>query len=343
MRYKLLGRSGLRVSELAFGAMTFGEEWGFGSDAAECRRMVGAYRDAGGNFFDTANKYTNGSSERILGEILGEERARVVVATKYTLSMHPGDPNGCGNQRKNMVQALEESLCRLGTDYVDLFWVHAWDGLTPIDEVMRGLDDLVRAGKVLYVGVSDTPAWVVAQANTLAELRGWSRFVGLQIPYSLIERTVERELLPMAAALGLAVTPWGAVGGGVLTGKYTRGDGPPQDSGRAQMNAGRLTDRNLNIAREVDAVADELGGTSSQVALRWLLDRGPQVIPIVGARTTAQLKENLAALDLALDEAQTSRLDEVSRIEPGFPHDFMATPMVRELVHGDTADELLGG
>ena len=225
MRYKLLGKSGLRVSELALGTMTFGEEWGWGASKEECHKMFDAYAHAGGNFIDTANRYTEGTAERIIGELIAADRAHFVLASKYTLKMRNGDPNYCGNHRKNMVQSLEASLKRLHTDYLDLFWVHAWDFLTPVEEVMRGLDDLVRAGKVLYIGISDTPAWVIAQANTMAELRGWTSFVGMQAQYSLIERTPERELLPMARALDIGVLPWGILGAGVLSGKYNRGRG----------------------------------------------------------------------------------------------------------------------
>src|SRR5689334_3502547 len=219
MRYRLLGKSGLRVSEICLGTMTFGEDWGWGAGAEDARKIYDAFRKAGGNFIDTANVYTNGSSERFVGEFIKGHREAVVVATKYT-NANPGtDPNAAGNQRKSMVQALEASLKRLGTDYIDLYWMHIWDQITPVEEVMRGFDDLVRQGKILYAGVSDAPAWWISQANTIAELRGWTPFVGLQIEYSLLERTVERELLPMAAALGLGVTAWSPLAGGLLTGK----------------------------------------------------------------------------------------------------------------------------
>src|SRR6266516_2366664 len=220
MKYRLLGNSGLRVSEAALGTMTFGEDWGWGTAKEEAKRVYDAFRDAGGNFIDTANIYTNGSSESFLIEFIQGHRQGVVLATKYTNSATTSDPNGAGNHRKNMVQAVEASLKRLQTDYIDLYWVHIWDQITPVEEVMRGLDDLVRQGKVLYVGISDAPAWWIAQANTLAHLRGWSPFVGLQIEYSLIERTVERELIPMAEALSLGVTAWSHLSSGVLTGKY---------------------------------------------------------------------------------------------------------------------------
>src|SRR5919199_1593750 len=219
MRLRLLGRSGLRVSEAALGTMTFGEDWGWGAPEEECRRIFDRYVEAGGNFVDTANNYTDGSSERIVGRLVAPERERFVVATKYTLTTCPDDPNAGGNHRKTLVQSLEASLRRLGMDYVDLLWLHMRDGITPIDEIVRALDDQVRMGKLLYVGISDSPAWLVAQANTLADLRGWAPFVAVQLPYSLAHRDAEREVLPMAAALGLAVTPWGILGAGVLTGK----------------------------------------------------------------------------------------------------------------------------
>jgi aryl-alcohol dehydrogenase-like predicted oxidoreductase len=319
MRYRLLGRSGLRVSELALGAMTFGTETGIGVDKAESRRVYDAFREAGGNFIDTANVYTRGTSETFLGEFMAEDRERVVLATKYTGAMRGRDVNAAGNSRKNMMDSVHASLKRLNTDYIDLYWVHAWDPLTPIDEVMRGLDDLVRQGKVLYVGVSDTPAWVVAQANTLAELRGWSRFVGLQVRYSLLDRSVERELLPMSRALDLGVTPWGILGSGVLSGKYNR---DPGASGRASMR-GNVGDRALRIAAEVMAVADQVGATPTQVAIRWVMQGPAVIVPLVGARTVEQLQENLGALDVELSESAVTRLDEISAIEPGFPHDML--------------------
>src|SRR5271157_4406228 len=236
MNYQLLGRSGLRVSDLCLGTMTFGEDWGWGAAKDEARKIYDIYREAGGNFIDTANIYTNGSSEKLVGEFIASHREEVVLATKYTnaatgFSGQPGtDANAGGNQRKNMVQAVEASLRRLGTDYIDLYWLHIWDQLTPVEEVMRGFDDLVRAGKVLYVGISDAPAWVVAKSNTLAELRGWTRYVGLQIEYSLLERTVERELIPMAKDQQMTVLAWSPLRGGALTGKYLAGDSAGADA-----------------------------------------------------------------------------------------------------------------
>ncbi|MGW8268303.1 MAG: aldo/keto reductase, partial [Longimicrobiales bacterium] len=280
MRYKLLGRSGLRVSELGLGTMTFGEDWGWGASKKESRRIFDAYAEAGGNFLDTANRYTDGTSERFLGDFISSDRGHFVVATKYTLFNRLGDPNAAGNHRKNMVQSLEASLERLGTDYVDLLWVHAWDFMTPVDEVMRGLDDLVRAGKVLYVGISDTPAWIVSQANTMADLRGWTPFIAVQIEYSLISRTPERDLLPMARALDLAVTPWGILGTGVLTGKYN--GTTPGAEGRAREGRGKYPEI-LAIATEVVAVAEEVGCTPTQVAVAWLRQQPGVLVPLIGA------------------------------------------------------------
>jgi aryl-alcohol dehydrogenase-like predicted oxidoreductase len=337
MRYRLLGRSGLRVSEFALGTMTFGEDWGWGASHEESRRMFDAYAEAGGNFIDTANRYTNGTSERYVGEFVSSDRDHFVVATKYTLFTEHGDPNKSGNHRKNMVQSLEASLERLGLDYVDLLWLHAWDFTTHVDEVMRGLDDLVRGGLVLYVGVSDTPAWVVSQSNTMADLRGWTPFSALQIRYSLLDRSAERDLLPMARGLDLAVTPWSILGAGVLTGKYTRGKAP--EAGRAKEGAATV-ERNLTIARVVDQVADEVGCTSSQVAIAWVRQRPDLIIPLLGARSVEQLEDNLAARDVSLDVGQLVMLDEASAIEMGFPHDFMAMENIRDLIYGGTYDRL---
>ncbi|MGB5875326.1 MAG: aldo/keto reductase, partial [Bacteroidota bacterium] len=269
MRYKLLGSSGLRVSEISLGTMTFGEEWGWGSSREESRKMFDVYAEAGGNFIDTANRYTEGTSEKIVGELVRSDRERFVIATKYTLYTRKGDPNASGNHRKNMVQSLEASLKRLGMEYVDLYWLHAWDFTTHEEEVMRALDDLVRQGKVLYIGVSDTPAWIVSRANAIAGLRGWTPFVALQIEYSLIERTVEREYLPMAKALDLAVAAWAPLGGGALTGKYLR-----KVAGRLKPDNQRLGERNREIAQAVVDVAGEAGCTPTQAALSWLRSRG---------------------------------------------------------------------
>ena len=345
MNYRLFGTSGLRVSELCLGAMTFGEEWGWGASKEESRRIFDAYVAAGGNFIDTANRYTEGTSERFVGEFVAAERERFVVATKYTLFTRRGDPNSAGNHRKNLVQSLEASLKRLKLDCVDLYWVHAWDYLTPVDEVMRALDDVVRAGKALYVGISDTPAWIVSRANALAELRGWTSFAGIQIEYSLIQRTVERELLPMARALDLAVTAWGPIGGGVLSGKYNADASPGQKAAPGRMRdtpaAARLAERNLRIAGVVREVAKETGHTPSQIAVNWVRHQQGKVIPIVGARTFAQIEDTLGAVTFELAPGQMSRLDKASRIELGFPHEFLEQPNIRDLVYGGTWDQIL--
>jgi len=342
MKYKLFGTTGLRVAELSLGALTFGTEMGWGEDKAECRRVFDAYVRAGGNFIDTANKYNEGTSERWTGEFIAGERDRFVVATKFSLNMRPGDPNAGGNHRKSIVQSLEGSLERLGTGYVDLYWLHQWDFTTRVDEVMRALDDLVRAGKVLYVGISDAPAWIVAQSNTLAEFRGWSAFAGIQIEYSLIERTAERELLPMARSLGLATTAWGVVGQGVLTGKFHRAADPHKaaDTRRAAMTARHITERNLAIARVVEEVAAAKGCSMTQVAINWVRQQDPQMIPVVGARTLAQLEDNLACLARPLTPAELSRLDEASRIDLGFPHDFLAMPRIVAQRFGGTEERV---
>ena len=344
MRYKLLGKSGLRVSELCLGTMTFGEDWGWGSDKSGSRAVYDAFREAGGNFVDTANLYTNGTSETFLGEFLHGHRDEVVLATKYTNTPPGTDPNAGGNQRKTMMAAVEASLKRLKTDYIDLYWMHTWDQMTPAEEVMRGFDDLVRQGKILYCGISDAPAWWVAKANTVAEFRGWSPFVGLQIEYSLLERTVERELVPMAHALGLTVTAWSPLAGGVLTGKY-HGKGDGKD-GRFKAPG---TEQNMPDPAKVErilpvlkAVAEELGRSQPQVALAWLRQRSVPVIPIVGARKPEQLKDNLASIDIHLDAKQVARLDDASRVELGFPHDFYAKDTVKTFVYGGMREQIDG-
>lgn len=364
MKYQLLGKSGLRVSELCLGAMTFGEEWGWGASKEECHKIFNAYVDAGGNFIDTANKYTEGTSEKYIGEFIADDRDRFVLATKYTSNTRRGDPNAGGNHRKNMIQSLEASLKRLNTDYIDLYWVHAWDPLTPIEEMMRALDDMVRAGKILYIGVSDAPAWIVSQANTLANLKGWTEFTGLQIEYSLIERTPERELLPMADALNIGVTAWSPLGGGVLTGKYNKSNREEQQQQNTSSSSSTtvvaqegnsrlevqnefanrvLNDRNMLIAQEVSKIAKEIGCSAAQVALNWVRQQNimspagkNKIIPIIGARKETQIKDNLACLEFELTSEQMQRLNEVSKIELGFPHDFLNSEMIKDIIYGGT-------
>ncbi|MDI5986483.1 aldo/keto reductase [Halomonas sp. M4R5S39] len=341
--YRLLGRSGLRVSPLCLGTMTFGADWGWGTDEATSEAIFRAYAEKGGNFIDTANFYTEGSSEKIVGRCLAGERDRFVLATKYTLNTRRGDPNAGGNHRKNMVQAVEASLKRLGTDYIDLYWVHAWEYRTPIDEVMRALDDLVRQGKVLYVGASDFPAWKVAQANTLAEFRGWSRFIGLQVEYSLAMRDIERDLVPMAVDLGLGVTPWSPLAGGLLTGKYSRDDIERQRRANAAgevdvFNSRQRVllpdERQLSIAEEVRAIAEEVGRSPAQVALNWTLTRPGVTSTLLGARRVAQIEDNLGALEFSLDDQQLTRLNEISEVDLGFPHDFITGEFVNDIITG---------
>jgi aryl-alcohol dehydrogenase-like predicted oxidoreductase len=342
MKYRLYGNSGLRVSEVSLGTMTFGEDWGWGSPKDESRKIYDAYREAGGNFVDTDNLYTNGTSESLVGEFIRDHRQSVVLATKYTNAMAGTDPNAAGNHRKSMVQALEASLRRLKTDYVDLYWLHIWDQMTPVDEVMRAFDDLVRQGKVLYIGVSDAPAWWIAQANTLAELRGWTRFIGLQIEYSLIERTVERELIPMAKAFNLGLVAWSPLAGGLLSGKYHSG-GAADARYSTEMAKGfrRTGDRPDQIVAAVMKVSQQVGRSPAQVALAWLRYRDIPVIPIVGARRLSQLQDNLASLELELTPEQVSALDKASAIELGFPHDFYENEMVNTVRYGGLRDKIL--
>jgi aryl-alcohol dehydrogenase-like predicted oxidoreductase len=344
MRYKLLGKSGLKVSELCLGTMTFGDNWGWGSDKDESLKIYNAFVEAGGNFIDTADLYTNGTSEQFLGDFISSDRDRIVLATKYTNSSPGTDPNAAGNQRKNMMQSVEASLKRLKTDYIDLYWLHVWDFLTPVEEVMRAFDDLVRQGKVLYIGISDAPAWIVSQANTMAELRGWTQFVGLQIEYSLIERTCERELLPMARQLDLAVTAWSPLAGGLLTGKYAESSKASKEEKRLEhpMMAplADINERKRAISDAVGEVAAAIGKTPAQVALSWLRQQPTVVIPIIGARQLSQLEDNLASIEFTLDEKHLQKLDAVSRVELGFPHDFFANELVQNFAFGGMRDQI---
>lgn len=342
--YKLLGRSGLRVSPLSLGTMTFGPDWGWGADSNEARRIFDLYIDRGGNFIDTSVNYTNGAAERLLGDFVGNKRDRLVLATKFTMAREPGNPNSGGNHRLNMVRSVEQSLRQLATDRIDLFYVHAWDVTTRPDEVMRALDDLVRSGKILYLGICNTPAWRIAEMQTLADMRGWSPLVALQIEYSLVERTVEHELMPMAAALGLGVLPWSPLGGGVLAGKYTRAD--VQDSREAAVSpsrkgviasSGHLNLRAIEIAEEVRAIAEQVGSTPSQIALAWTLANPAVVSPVIGPRTLAQAEENLGALAVALSPEHLARLNRVSEPDPIFPARFVERPLVQQLIFGGAA------
>jgi aryl-alcohol dehydrogenase-like predicted oxidoreductase len=336
MNYKLLGRSGLKVSELCLGTMGFGTENGWGADKEGSFAIMDAYAKAGGNFLDTANMYKLGTSEKIIGEYLANhDRDYFVVATKYSLKDNSTNPNASGNNRKNMMRSVEESLKRLQTDFIDLLYLHIWDDLTPIDEVLRGMDNLVRQGKVNYIAISDTPAWIVSKGNTMAELMGWSQFVALQIEYSLIARTPERELIPMAKHYGMTVMPWAPLGGGVLTGKYIRGE-----QGRIKPESKRRDDNSNEITKAVMSVADELGVSPGNVALKWTMQQGFHCIPIVGATKLSQLEDNLKTVDVTLSDDQIKRLNDASAIELGFPGEFLREDAVKMNTFGGFYDRV---
>ncbi|MGK8524821.1 aldo/keto reductase [Nocardia asteroides] len=319
LRYRLFGRTGLRVSELALGTMAIG-------DIDEYRRILGVFADAGGNFIDTASAY--GASEEMLGTVL-DDRDRFVIGTKYTLTRDARDPNASGNHRKNLVESLERSLRRLRTDYIDVYWVHVWDRHTPIEETMRALDDAVRAGKVLYIGISDAPAWVVAHANTLAHCLDRTPFSGLQVPYNLLRRDIERELLPMAEAFGMTVTTWAPLAQGVLSGAAGRRTDP-----------GRYTERERAAAAAVGTVAAELGVPPAHVAIAWGRHRSPAVVPIIGVSDAAQLTENLDAAGLTLPDDAVATLEAAAPFELGFPGDFIAECDRSPNVYGDTVSRV---
>lgn len=340
MRYKLLGRSGLRVSEICLGTMTFGEEWGYGANSDESEKIFNTYLEAGGNFIDTANRYTDGTSEKFLGSLIKKSGKRndLIIASKYSLIVKMDDGiNASGNHRKNMMQSVDESLQRLGLETLDIFYLHAWDYTTHIEEVLRAMDDLVRSGKVMYVAISDTPAWIVSRANAIADLRGWNPFVALQIEYSLLQRSVERELIPMANALDLAVVGWAPIAGGALTGKYLNENDDPK---RLKEQSNRLNEKNREIAKTVVAIAKELNKQPSQIAIAWVMHQGSNIIPIAGARNAKQLQENLLATEVEFTKEQLERLDEVSKIELGFPHDFLNGAGIRHILYGGQIDNI---
>lgn len=348
MSYTTLGRSGLRVSRFALGAMTFGTEWGWGAPEETVFRLLDRFVERGGNVIDTADGYTGGSSERLIGRWLAsrENRERVVVATKFTFNASPGDPNAGGNGRKNVFRALEGSLARLGTDYVDVYWLHAWDGITPVEEVVATLDALVRQGKVRYYGFSDVPAWYLARAQTLAEWRGFERLAGLQLEYSLVERNIEREHVPAAEALGVGLVPWSPLASGLLSGKYRRDGTAARGEGRlATIQGGGnpafeklFTERNWRIVEELVAVATALGRPPAQVALNWIARRPTVASVILGATKLAQLDDNLAALDFELPHALAERLERISRPETVHPYHFFE-PTMRAMIDGGATIE----
>jgi aryl-alcohol dehydrogenase-like predicted oxidoreductase len=326
--YVTLGRSGLRVSPLCLGAMTFGEEWGWGSSVAESERVMDRYIEQGGNFIDTANFYTHGHSEQIMGDHLGRDRAkrqRMVLATKFFGTLRPGDPNAGGAGRKSIVSACEESLRRLQTDYIDLYWMHAWDWHTPIEETMRALDDLVSAGKIRYIGFSDTPAWKVAQAQMLAHFKNWEPVIALQIEYSLLERTIEGELVPLAQEFGLGITPWSPLKSGALSGKYRRDNKSEPQPGRGAWVPTLLEGKGYDVVDALVQIAEEIGSTPARVAVNWVCRQPGVTSTIIGARTLEQLDDNLAALDVHLSAEQIARLSELTTPNLNFPAPFLKT------------------
>ncbi|CAG1022375.1 pyridoxine 4-dehydrogenase [Methylococcales bacterium] len=338
MRYKLLGKSGLRVSELCLGTMTFGEDWGWGASKEESRHIFDAFVNAGGNFIDTASNYTKGTAEKFVGEFVASQRDAFVVATKYTLR-RPGsdfkDLNAGGNHRKNMARTVEQSLKRLNTDYIDLLYLHMWDRTTPVEEVLRAFDDLIRAGKVLYVGISDTPAWIVSYAQAIAELRGWNRLLAYQAEYSLNERGAEQDVLPMTHAMDMTLLAFGLLGGGTLTGKFNQPGGPGEATRVKDVEA-----RAKSIAATVMQIANEIGRTSSQVAINWVRQQAPNIIPILGARREPQIQDNLGVLEFVLSDDQLKRLSDTNPLPQLYPHTFWNDFVRRDLIFGENVDSL---
>ena len=336
MKYKLFGRTGLKVSELCLGTMGFGTENGWGADKQTSFEIMDAFANAGGNFIDTANVYKLGTSEKIIGEYIGnQDRDYWVIATKYSLKDNETNPNASGNNRKNMMRSVEESLKRLQTEFIDVLYLHIWDDLTPIDEILRGLDDLIRQGKVNYAAISDTPAWMVSKGNTMAEILGWSQFAGLQVEYSLLQRSPERDLIPMAKHYGMTLTPWAPLAGGALTGKYLKGD-----TGRIKETSNRRSENSIRITKEVMAIAEKYNVPASHVALKWTMQQPLSVIPIVGATKINQLQENIKSTDLILSDVDINCLDEVSKIDLGFPGEFFKEEGVRLNNYGGFYDRI---
>lgn len=341
-RYYTLGRSGLRVSPLCLGTMTFGTEWGWGADENNAHQLFNAYVEAGGNFLDTADGYTNGTSEKWLGKFVAEGnlRDRLIIATKFTFNAQPGNPNAGGNGRKNIMRAVEGSLQRLQTDYIDLYILHAWDQLTPAEEVMRTLDDLVSSGKVRYVGLSDTPGWYAARAQTLAQWRGYEQITSIQLEYSLIERNIEKEFVALGAELGIGITVWSPLGSGLLSGKYKPSEGSFTGEGRLAAVAGspnpafqKMSERNWKIVAELEAVSKELDRSMAQVALNWIANRPGIASVIIGATKLNQLEDNLKALDFAIPQELSDRLEAISRPDPQFPY-FFFEPTLQGMING---------
>jgi aryl-alcohol dehydrogenase-like predicted oxidoreductase len=306
--------------------MTFGEDLGWGTSVEESQQIIDRYIELGGNFIDTANFYTRSHSEKIIGDHIGRDparRDRLVIATKFSGNLYPGDPNGGGSGRKSVINACENSLRRLQTDYIDLYWLHMWDANTPIDETMAALDDLVRAGKVRYLGVSDTPAWKIVEANLIARFRGWSSFIGLQIEYSLLERTIEQELVPMASEFGLGITPWSPLKSGVLSGKYTRRNDGQHKADRGELVDSFLTEQTYAVIDELEIIAKEHETTVASVALAWVHAQPAVASVIIGARRLSQLDDNVGAVDVHLTAEELARLDALTEPTLGFPHNML--------------------
>lgn len=345
MKYKQLGTSNLKVSEVCLGAMTFGEELGIGAPEAESRRVFDTFLDAGGNFIDTANMYNRGTSERMLARFIEGNRDYVVLASKYSLSTQGADPNAGGNHRKNLVQSLESSLRRLKTEYLDLYWVHAWDRSTSLPELMRALDDQVRAGKILHVGISNAPAWVIAAANTLAAERNMTPFTAMQLHYNLLERSIEREHFELSDAQNMAIAAWSPLASGFLTGKFNPGTDESAREGARLTTSPRgaqyLQPDKFAIAEELAKLAKDIGCTSAQLALAWMAQRSAtSVIPIIGARTATQLDENLGCIDVQLQAAQVEQLDALTAPEPEYPQALFESEFFQNMMFGELRDRI---
>ena len=337
MKYKLLGKSGLKVSELCLGTMGFGTEWGWGTDFEKSKEIVEKFVASGGNFLDTANRYTNGTSEKYIGDIIQADRDYYVVATKYALITEPNlNINAAGNSVKSMKRNVEDSLKRLKTDYIDLFYLHIWDGYSPIEEVMRGMEELVKSGKIMYMGISDTPAWLISKGNTYAEMLGWNSFVAMQAEFSLLQRSTEADLIPMSNHFGMSLLPWAPLAGGALTGKYLRGG-----QGRITAESKRRNEIANAITKVVLEISDELACNSSAVPLQWIKQKYPLAIPIVGVTNLEQLEANLNSINIVLSQDHMNKLDLASHVEFGFPHEFLREEKVREFVTNNFDSDII--
>lgn len=337
MNYKLLGRSGIRVSELCLGTMTFGTDWGWGSEKTEAKKIYEEFVKRGGNFFDTANIYTKGTSEKYLSEFIGKDREEMVIATKFSLS-ESENANQAGNHRKNMIQSVEGSLKRLDTDYIDLYYVHAWDFTVKPEELMRNLEYLVASGKVLSIGISDTPAWIMSKCNTIAEQRGWTPFAATQVEYCLSERTAEREIMPCTEGFDMTFCGFGPLGAGLLSGKYLQESNEPRRMDVRKSH--RLSDKNLALSKKLVELSNSWNLPATAVAIRWTMQKFKNSSPIFGARNMKQMQENMQALDFELSTDQMNSLDEISAIGGNNPNDFLELPRIKEILFGNQLDRI---